>query len=91
MLNTTITKNDTEECGSKMSNQLLTVRQFCSTHPWPTESAMRAYVFRAAELGIEEAFIRIGRRVLVLPNKFFNLIQNLQTKGDCRHENPEAL
>jgi hypothetical protein len=64
----------------KNPSHFLTIRQFCETYPWPSESAMRAYVYRAAELGIEKAFIRIGRRVLILPEKFFDLIQNLQTK-----------
>jgi len=58
------------------SSRLLTIRQFCLAFPWPSESAMRAYVYRSSELGIEEAFVRVGRRVLVDSKKFFFLIKN---------------
>lgn len=68
------------------TNQLLTIRQFCAAFPWPSESAMRAYVHRARELGIREAFNRVGRRVLVNPKIFFALITQLEnhckTGGD---------
>ena len=53
---------------------LLTVRQFVSQYPWPSESALRAYILRAQELGIESAFVRFKRRVLVRPDTFFSLI-----------------
>ena len=57
-----------------------TIRQFCEVHRWPSESAMRAYIHRADELGISEAFSRVGRRVLVLPKKFFALIQRVNER-----------
>lgn len=38
---------------------------------------MRAYIFRASELKISEAFIRVRRRVLISPTKFFELIKQL--------------
>lgn len=60
------------------SQQWLTVRQFCERFPWPSESGMRAYVYRAAELGISDAFLRVGRRVLIAPTKFFTLIEQLE-------------
>lgn len=58
--------------------QLLTIRQLCSMYSWPSESALRAYIYRAEELGIEDAFVRVKRRVLINPEKFFLLIRQLE-------------
>lgn len=63
-------------------HQLLTIRQFCIAFPWPSESAMRAYVYRAGELGISEAFVRVNRRVLVDPSKFFFLIKQVDSRSN---------
>ncbi len=60
--------------------QLLTIRQFCAEHPWPSESALRAYIYRAEEMGIKEAFIRVNRRVLVEPKIFFTLIKQVENR-----------
>ncbi len=60
---------------------LLTVRQFCRRYPWPSESAMRAYVYRAEELGISDAFFRVRRRVLVDPVRFFILIKQVESRS----------
>lgn len=51
---------------------------------WPSLSAMRAYVHRAEELGLSEAFVRVGRRVLVDPQRFFSLIRNLEKQPSKR-------
>jgi hypothetical protein len=60
-----------------MQNHLLTVAQFCEAYHWPNQSAMRAYIFRAKEYGLSDAFIRVGRRVLIDPEKFFTLIKQV--------------
>lgn len=67
--------SDKAEKLSDLSPQLLTVRQFCDSYPWPTSSGMRAMIYKAEELGLSDAFIRIGRRVLVDVNRFFMLIK----------------
>ena len=59
----------------KVPCHLLTVKQFCKEYPWPTESAMRSYIYRAEELNMAQAFLRVGRRVLIDVNKFFNIVQ----------------
>lgn len=76
-----------QACASKNSEQVsfdgkldfkhhfLTVKQFCAQYPWPTESAMRSYIYRAEELEMTDAFLRVGRRVLIDVNKFFSVIQ----------------
>ncbi len=44
-------------------NELITVRQFVSQYQWPSEAALRTYIHKAAEIGIQEAFLRVGRRM----------------------------
>ena len=60
---------------------LLTVKQFCTLFKWPTEAAMRAYIYRSEELCLSEAFIRVGKRVLVSPKRFFELVSAMGGKG----------
>lgn len=61
------------------SQQLLTIKQFCSAFPWPSESAMRSYVYRAKDLGLDSAFVKFQKRVLVKPYIFFALIQQMES------------
>lgn len=55
----------------------LTVKQFCSKQPWPTESALRAIILDAKwkQNNFKSAFIRIGRRVLVNEKEFWNCLE----------------
>ena len=60
------------------SAALLTVRQFCEKNAWPTESAMRSMIFRADDMGLRDAFIKVNRRVLVDSCRFCELIRQQQ-------------
>lgn len=55
--------------------KFLTVKQFAEKFDWPSESALRSYIYRADENGLAYAFARIGRRVLIDPEAFFDLIK----------------
>lgn len=57
--------------------ELLTVKNFEKIFQWPTVASMRSYIYRAEEYGLEPAFIRMGKRVLVDHKKFFEIIRNL--------------
>ena len=61
----------------EIQDRLMTLKQFCEAFQWPSESAMRAYIYRAPEFGIESAFIRVGKRVLVNPKVFFEVIKTV--------------
>ena len=65
---------------------LLTVRQFVAKHPWPSESALRAYIAGAPANGFSAAFKRVGRRVLVAEHDFFAVIDKLQQKEEVKEE-----
>jgi hypothetical protein len=60
---------------------LLTLKQFNHRYPWPSESAMRSYIYRAEELGLSNAFVRVRRRVLIDPQKFFHLIKKIECRS----------
>ncbi len=65
-------------------DELITVAQFGKKYPWPSVSALRAYIFREKEYGLEGSFIHFGNRVLINPKIFFNLIKSSKlpcTKG----------
>lgn len=63
---------------SQNLSPLVPISQFAQTYSWPSEAGMRMYAFKAKELGIEECFVRIGRRLLVDPAKFFDLIRKIK-------------
>ena len=58
----------------------LTVKQFCSKHPWPSESAMRAIVLDSKSNGFHSAIKRVKRRVLIDESEFFASIERLQNQ-----------
>ncbi len=78
----TCAKGDEKRNDHFESPQILTVRQFCTRFPWPSESAMRSYIYRAKELGFSEAFIRVNRRVLINSRKFFEIIDQHQSRSN---------
>lgn len=72
-----VAKNSLEADHAK----LVTIKQFCTAFPWPSESAMRSYIYRAEVLGLSEAFVRVGRRVLIMPKSFFSLIKQIESRS----------
>lgn len=61
-------------------NQIVTLNQFCEVFPWPTYKGMRRYIQHADQYGLGDAFMRVGRRVLVCPKLFFKLIKQVGKK-----------
>lgn len=65
-----------------METNYLTVKQFCEKYKgkWPSQSALRAIILDAnwGQNNFKEAFIRIGRRVLIDENKFWECVRKEQ-------------
>ncbi len=59
---------------------LLTVRQFAEKHRFISEAALRNHIFYADSNGLKNtgALVRLGRRVLLDEEKFFNWIDQQQ-------------
>lgn len=53
---------------------------FCQKYKWPGRSALQGYRQKAKEKGLEKAFVKFGRRVLIKPKTFFELIEQQQDK-----------
>ncbi len=74
---------------------LLTVRQFASKHPAFTESSLRWIIFNAKKRGnskgavfsngFESAIIRLGRKVLLDEERFFELVSAGQSSSEGSH------
>lgn len=55
----------------------ITLKQFAEKHEWPSLSALRSIYFDATKdkNPFLPAFSKVGRRVLVSPDKFFKLVE----------------
>ncbi len=65
-----------------LPTKLITIKQFASQNPWPSESAIRAYRAGAPDNGFASAFVSVGRRVLVDSERFWEIVRN---KGEGRN------
>lgn len=55
--------------------KLIPVPRWADHHDWPTIQALRWMIFNAETNGFKDAFIRVGRRVLVDEEKFFDCVR----------------
>ena len=58
-----------------MNDVPIPISEFVKLYKWPTEPALRGYIHKAKEKGLEKAFVKFGRRVLIKPKTFFDLIE----------------
>ncbi len=61
-------------------HSLLTVNQFTEKHPAFTVGALRWMIFNAKDNDLQQsgAIIRLGKRILISEEKFFNWIESKQ-------------
>lgn len=57
-------------------SQFLTLEQFAQKNPWPQESTLRNLYYKRKSNGLEKAFIKVGRRIIVDEEMFFALIKS---------------
>lgn len=61
------------------TTRMIPVTRWEEFHPWPTASALRAYVLRAARgeiEGFDDVVHRVGRRVLIDETAFFAWVRD---------------
>jgi hypothetical protein len=63
---------------SSHTRRWLTAAQLREEQPWLTEAALRGYIFRAPENGLDAHIRRVGRRVLLDANGFAEWIEQQQ-------------
>lgn len=61
---------------------LFTFKQFITEQKLFTESALRGIIFKRHENGLEQsgAIKRVGRKILIDKNKFFDWVNSLPSK-----------
>jgi hypothetical protein len=60
------------------TTELLTIKQWTQRHAWPPTGGLRHLIFYAETNGFNKVIRRIGRRVLIDENAFFDWVN---TKG----------
>lgn len=60
----------------------ITLNQFATQHPWPTLSGIRSlyHKSRKEKNKFLEAFSKVGKRLLVCPDKFFRIVEENASK-----------
>lgn len=56
------------------------LKDFIETYKWPTMGVLRNMIFRKESNGLDGAFLKFGKRVLILPNTFFKLLKQNSDK-----------
>jgi len=67
-----------------MDNQierLIPVSKWNTYHEWPSPGGLRHLIFHAKTNGFEKCICRIGRRVLIWENLFFQIVKELNQKS----------
>lgn len=62
--------------------RIWTFKQFAAYFAWPTYYGMRNFHAKRKEKGFEDAFLKVGKRVLIDVDKFWELIQEKQVKKE---------
>ena len=59
-------------------SRLIPLSQWNEYHVWPPRGGLRHMRFHQSAKGFESAFVKVGRRVLVDEQKFFECIEKNQ-------------
>jgi hypothetical protein len=67
---------------------LLTVSQFCIKHSFISQGGLRFQIFDADSNGLSSfgAIIRMGRKVLIDENRYFEWVESLRPRNEKRGE-----
>lgn len=72
--------DNTREDAYKPLKRLIPIPDWKKRYDWPKESTIRYWIFHADENGFNKAIVRVGRRILIDEEAFFQWIQNNQGK-----------
>lgn len=62
-------------------SKFLTIRQFAEKHTAFPQGGLRALRFNSANNGFAEAFVTVGRKVLINEERFFEIIAQINKKA----------
>lgn len=66
-----------------ISERLRTLRQLAERNPAFTEGALRWHVFNAKSNGLDQAIVRVGRRVLIDEVEFSRWLESKRTTAEA--------
>lgn len=58
----------------------VTFKNFNESYKYPSQGALRKMAYESATNGLQSAFLKIGRRRLVLPETLFQLLRKKGSK-----------
>ena len=67
----------------------LTLKAFTKIHSYPTMGALRKLVYHSDSNGLKDAFLKIGRRRLVLPKTLFRLLKEMGSQWNPKVRYPQ--
>lgn len=73
-----LTENKNQE---NPKDKLYSVKQWAETHDFLTEGAIRALIFNAKKNGFDRVVKRIGGRVFISENAFYQWVDDIQANG----------
>lgn len=65
------------------NTRLIPVSRWNHHHEWPSQSGLRYWIFHSKTNGFEKVIKRVGRRLLIDENAFFEWV-NTQQQGDVK-------
>lgn len=65
---------------NKVNKPLRTIRQFSEKHPAFPQGGLRAIRFNSAQNGFADAFVTVGRKVLIDEERFFEIVAEQNKK-----------
>lgn len=63
------------------NTRFIPVTKWNDFHPWPTNGGLRHLAFHRDTNGFREAFVKVGRRLLVDEAKFFECVRRVGGEG----------
>jgi hypothetical protein len=73
-----------------MATRLIPVPKWNEFHPWPPPGGMRYLIFNAKRNGFAKAFKRVGKRVLIDEEVFFECIDEKNLEASDKPTNPQG-
>ena len=67
-------------CPARKEHRLIPVTQWNDYHPWPPIGGLRHLIFFENTNGFAHCIVRVGRRVLIDEEKFFEWAENQELK-----------
>lgn len=51
------------------------LKNFVQIYKWPTMGMLRHMILKRKDNGLDDAFLKFGKRMLILPSTFFKLVK----------------